>query len=82
MNSGNWLLRFVMSIAWQSLTASSMVVGAAGGAVTIPDGAQVFNSTGLTNINYAFNIAGNGWAESTAGAPFGAAICSTINVGD
>lgn len=36
------------------------------GAVTILDGGQVFNSTGLTAIANTFNIAGNGWLE-TAG---------------
>ena len=49
-----------------TITTSSLALGAAGSAVVIQDGGQVFNSTGLTAINYAFNIAGNGWLE-TAG---------------
>ena len=49
-----------------TITTSSLALGAAGSAVVIQDGGQVFNNTGLTAINYAFNIAGNGWLE-TAG---------------
>ena len=42
------------------------------GAVTIQNGGQVFNSTGLTAIANTFNINGDGWVESVAPQPFGA----------
>lgn len=46
------------------IQTNNTALGAAGSAVVIQDGGQVFNSTGLTNINYTFTIAGNGWLES------------------
>ena len=55
-----------------NITTNNTALGAAGSAVNILNGGQVFASTGLATINYAFNIAGNGWAESTTGQPFGA----------
>ena len=48
-----------------TIQTSNVALGAAGSAVTIQNGGQVFNSSGLTAINYAFNIAGNGWVEAT-----------------
>ncbi len=55
-----------------NITTNNTALGAAGSAVTIQNGGQVFASTALSNINYAFNIAGNGWLETTAGQPLGA----------
>ncbi|MES2924678.1 MAG: hypothetical protein V4819_24205 [Verrucomicrobiota bacterium] len=49
-----------------NIQTNNTALGAAGSAVTILDGGQVYASTALSNINYAFNIAGNGWTE-----PFG-----------
>jgi hypothetical protein len=40
--------------------------------VVILDGGQFMSTTGLQTINYAFNITGNGWAETAVGQPFGA----------
>ncbi len=53
-----------------TIQGSSAALGT--GAVNILDGGQMFNSTGLTAIANAFTIAGNGWAETAAGQPFGA----------
>lgn len=55
-----------------NITTNNTALGAAGSAVTIQNGGQVHASTALATINYAFNIAGNGWAETSAGNPFGA----------
>ncbi len=52
------------------ITTANTALGAAGSAVTIQDGGQVYTSTALTNINYAFSIAGQGWLET--GGTFGA----------
>ncbi|MEK0451981.1 MAG: hypothetical protein RL088_4249 [Verrucomicrobiota bacterium] len=42
------------------------------GLVTVQSGGQVFASTALTNVANNFRIAGDGWAETTAGQPLGA----------
>ena len=47
-----------------NITTNNTALGAAGSAVTIQNGGQLFASTALSTINYAFNIAGNGWTES------------------
>lgn len=49
-----------------TIQTNNTALGAAGSAVTIANGGQFFNSSGLQTMNYAFNIAGNGWVE-TAG---------------
>ncbi len=46
------------------IQTSNTALGAAGSAVTIADGGQFYNSSGLQTINYAFSIAGNGWQET------------------
>lgn len=70
-----------------NITTNNTALGAAGGNVDIQDGGQVFASTNLGNINYAFNIAGDGWVETTAGQPLGAlrleggpTITGTVNL--
>ena len=55
-----------------NITTSNLALGAAGSAVNILNGGQMYASTGLLTINYAFNIAGNGWVETATGQPFGA----------
>jgi fibronectin-binding autotransporter adhesin len=57
-----------------NMTTNNTALGAAGSAVTIQPGGQLYASTALSTINYAFNIAGNGWAEAvaTVGQPLGA----------
>ena len=52
-----------------SIQTSAAALGT--GAVTIQSGGQVYASTALTFAN-VFNIAGNGWAETLTGQPFGA----------
>ena len=42
------------------------------GVVNIRNGGQAFTSTALTGVANTFNIAGDGWVETTAGQPFGA----------
>lgn len=53
-----------------NITTNNTALGT--GAVTIQSGGQVFTSTALTNVANTFNIAGDGWAEATAGSPLGA----------
>ena len=55
-----------------NITTNNTALGAAGSTVTIQNGGQMYASTALATINYAFNIAGNGWVETATGQPFGA----------